>query len=413
MMSVFEAAWVIARRDFIATVYSRSFILFLLAPMLMVVFVLGFSRATGEAERAKGLPVVAVVTDSATAEALAEARAALVAGTNEQAFPALRNVAPAENVRVQARALLADQEQGYSGVLSGTLERPLLTGPARIDEWVGARLQLMVDQARHRAALEAAGRVPAATPVARELTEQAAGNLQSIRRDIARVVQGIIFTITILLATMLLSTIAEEKTSKVIEVLAAAVPLDAIFLGKLIAMLGISFVGLSIWSGVLVTGYLFVNVLQDWLALPQVAPAVGWPAYIALGLLYYGTNYMVLGALFLGIGAQASNIREIQTITMPITILQLLCFLLASQVVGSEGGLVTWLAYLLPFSSPLAMIAFGAESALLWPHLLALLWQVFWLALIIRLSSRIFRATVLKSGSAGGFWGLGRARGAG
>jgi hypothetical protein len=28
MMSVFEAAWVIARRDFVATVYSRSFIRF-------------------------------------------------------------------------------------------------------------------------------------------------------------------------------------------------------------------------------------------------------------------------------------------------------------------------------------------------------------------------------------------------
>ena len=43
-----------------------------------------------------------------------------------------------------------------------------------------------------------------------------------------------------LLATLLLSNLAEEKPNKVIEVLAAAVPLDAVFLGKLIAMLGIS-----------------------------------------------------------------------------------------------------------------------------------------------------------------------------
>ena len=35
MMSLFEAAWVIARRDFIATVYSRSFILFLLIPFVV------------------------------------------------------------------------------------------------------------------------------------------------------------------------------------------------------------------------------------------------------------------------------------------------------------------------------------------------------------------------------------------
>ena len=58
-----------------------------------------------------------------------------------------------------------------------------------------------------------------------------------------------IFTVTLLLATLLLSTLVEEKTNKVIEVLAAAVPLDAIFLGKLIAMLGISLVGLALWGG--------------------------------------------------------------------------------------------------------------------------------------------------------------------
>jgi len=35
MMSLFEAAWVIARRDFVASVFSRTFILFLLAPMIL------------------------------------------------------------------------------------------------------------------------------------------------------------------------------------------------------------------------------------------------------------------------------------------------------------------------------------------------------------------------------------------
>ena len=33
MMSLFEAAWVIARRDFIASVFRAAFILFLVAPL--------------------------------------------------------------------------------------------------------------------------------------------------------------------------------------------------------------------------------------------------------------------------------------------------------------------------------------------------------------------------------------------
>jgi ABC-2 type transport system permease protein len=57
-----------------------------------------------------------------------------------------------------------------------------------------------------------------------------------------------------------------------------------------------------------------------------------------------------------------------------------------------------------PFSSPLSMIALAAESNLVWPHLLALAWQAVWVVLIIRLSSSMFRKTVLKSGARTSFW---------
>ena len=119
---------------------------------------------------------------------------------------------------------------------------------------------------------------------------------------------------------------------------------------------------------------------------------------------------MLLGALFLGIGGQASNIREIQTLSMPITLLQLMVLLLAMNAVGNEGAMV-WTAYLVPFSSPMAMIAYGAQHEALWPHLLALVWQALWIVIIIRLSARMFRRTVLKSAPGGAFFSLGFWRG--
>jgi ABC-2 type transport system permease protein len=412
-MSLFEAAWVIARRDFIATVVSRSFILFLIVPLLLVVGVLGVSQMIDDADMRASQPVVALVSGTETAQMLRLARTRLAAGTSERSFPLLEAVAPAENPETQALALLADEEGGYSAVLSGTLDRPALTGPAKVDEAVRARIQLIVDDARRAAALDAAGGAPPPAPVERVVTEQAAGNLQLVRRDIARAVQGLIFSITVLLATLLLSNLAEEKSNKVIEVLAAAVPLDAVFLGKLIAMLGISFVGLALWGGVAGLAYLFVQVVQDWVTLPQVAPAVGWPAFLAFVFIYYGTNYMLLGALFLGIGGQASNIREIQTLSMPVTLLQVAVFMLAVMAVGDSAGWLVWLAYALPFSSPLAMIAHAARFEELWPHLLAFAWQAVWIVLIIRISARLFRMTVLKSSPGGSFFSMDFWRGRG
>jgi len=408
MMSLFEAAWVIARRDFVAQVYSRSFILFLLAPLLLFAFAFFVGTMADNSDRLANQPVVALVTDGGTAEALAAARARLVGGTSELAFPVLRRVPPAENVAVQARALLANEDEGYSAVLSGTLARPVLTGPLRVDESSGPRVMLIVDAARRTAALEAAGVSAAGAPLVRDVTDQAAGNLQMLRRVIAQGGQGLIFVVTLMLATLLLSTLVEEKSNKVIEVLAAAVPLDAVFLGKLIAMLGISLVGLALWAGMLALGYTFVQILQDWVTVPDVAPAVGWPIWIVLLLLYYTANFMLLGALFLGIGGQATNIREIQTISMPVTLLQLMVLLLAMTVVGGEGGAAVWTAYILPFSSPLAMVAHAAQYEALWPHLLALAWQAVWIVLIIRLSARLFRTTVLKSTPGGSFFGFPR-----
>ena len=412
MTNMFEAAWVIARRDFIATVYSRSFILFLVVPL--VIFGAAFLVGQAAEDRSTSQPAVAVVADSATVEALAAARARLVAGTAEEAFPTLRPVAPAENVGVQAGRLLADEAAGLSAVFSGTLERPVLTGPSKVDESVGRRMQLVVDEARRAAALNRAGATPAEAPVERVVTAQAAGNLQIVRRRMAQSGQTLIFMVTVLLATLLLSNLAEEKSNKVIEVLAAAVPLDAVFLGKLIAMLGISLVGLGLWVGMIGLGYLFIQTLQDWMTLPEVGPAVGWPVFLILLLVYYMTNYMLLGALFLGIGGQASNIREIQTLSMPVTLLQVFVFLLALNAVGGTGGIAVWMAYILPFSSPLAMVAFAAQYSALWPHLVALAWQAVWIVLIIRVSSRLFRLTVLKSSPGSAFFNLsallGRAR---
>lgn len=409
MMSVFEAAWVIARRDFIATVYSRSFILFLTIPLIMFGAIVLASQLVDD--RTLSQPQVAVAADSATVSALDGARARLVGGTSEFTFPKLTAVAPAENVAVQARRLLADDAGGYSAVFSGTLDRPVLTGPTKIEENVALRMNLIVDDARRVAALGAAGRSTAPVAIRRVVTEQAAGNLQMIRQDLARVVQGLIFGVTVMLATLLLSTLAEEKTNKVIEVLAASVPLDSVFIGKLISMLGISFVGLALWGGILGLAYLFVQIVQDFVTLPMAGPAVGWPVFVLLVLLYYGVNYMLLGALFLGIGGQASNIREIQTLTMPVTLLQAGMFFLALTAVGSSGGTLTWFAYIFPFSSPLAMIAFASESAALWPHLPALVWQGAWIVLTIRISSRLFRTTVLKSSSGETFFSfLRRAR---
>ena len=135
-------------------------------------------------------------------------------------------------------------------------------------------------------------------------------------------------------------------------------------------------------------------------ALP--APAVGWPAFLLLAILYFAMAYTLLGSLFLGIGAQAATVREVQTLNMPITMGQMLIFFFASYAVDHMGSPAEIAACIFPFSSPFAMIARAGQESALWPHLLALLWQAAFVALIIRVGVLLFRRHVMQSG--GRWW---------
>ena len=49
-------------------------------------------------------------------------------------------------------------------------------------------------------------------------------------------------------------------------------------------------------------------------------------------------SYLLLGAIFLGIGAHASSAREVQTLSMPVTMAQVVIFAVASIAVGAPDS---------------------------------------------------------------------------
>ena len=392
MNRTFDSAMVIARRDFVATVLSRTFLLFLLAPILAMAFGALLSTITGEADREASRPNVAVLTDADSAREIEAAHERLSEALGRYELPRLRLIDREADAEAQARRLLATPDSDISAALVGSLDRPVLIGPFESSGSMAREFGLIVNDARRAEALS--GNIPASVSVAVVTTEQSAGRLSSVRHALARAGQVLIFMLTLLLAGMLLSNLVEEKSNKVIEVLAAAVPLDAVFLGKLIAMLGVSIVGIIIWGAIAAGGLWY---LEDLINVP-VTPAVGWPAYCVLVVLYFAANYMLLGAAFLGIGGQASNIREVQTLSMPITFAQLGLFFLASTVVSGDGGFWATVAMIFPLSTPLAMIGVAAQDGAIWPHLLALAWSVLWIWIIIKIAAAMFRKTVLKSG---------------
>lgn len=396
MMGFFHSAFVIARRDFVATVWSRTFLFFLMGPLLIIGLSFLFGSMSGRMARQDAHATVAVVATQADFAPLEAARERLSPGFGERTLPTLVREEPGDPER-QVQALLGSPSKRILAVMTGGLDRPVLTGAISGEGGIRKQMSVILDQARQQRALAAARQ--AVPPVAIEVveTDRSEGALAASRAITARAGQLLLFMLTVLLAGMLLSNLLEEKSNKIIEVLAAALPIDAIFLGKLGAMLAVSLVGIGVWASGALTGLTLLGSQAG--GLPE--PAVGWPLFIFFVLVYYSANYLLLGALFLGIGSQANSVREVQTLSMPVTVGQMLIFLLSSFAVGAFNSPLGLGAAIFPFSSPLTMVARAAQTPELWPHALALVWQALWVWLTVALGARLFRKNVLKSGGAG------------
>lgn len=396
MMGLIRSAYVIGRRDFTATVFSKTFGLFLAGPLLIIGISILFNQLGENMARQDTRSTVAIIAGEAEYRAIEEAYDKVGTAFGADALPDLVRAEPDYVIEGQVRDLLASRDKRILAVLTGGIDRPKLTGALSETGSIRREMTIIIDEARQQRALAGAGAAPPPIEIGLVQVEESAGSIASMQAITARGGQLLLFMLSVLLAGMLLSNLVEEKTNKIIEVLAAAVPIDAIFLGKLFAMLAVSLVGIAVWAGAATIGIL--GWASGGLDLPE--PAVGWPLFVPLVLIYYSANYLLLGALFLGIGSQASSVREVQTLSMPVTIGQVLVFLFASMAVGPYNSVIGIAAAVFPLTSPLVMVARAAQTPELWPHLLALTWQALWVWLIIRLSASLFRTSVLKSGPA-------------
>lgn len=389
-LPLIQAALVIARRDIGAILFSRSFIFFLLAPLFPLVVGALAGGIGRQVSTEVATPQIGIAMSAVDGEAMLAARERIArqlsGGVPEMTI--IERLPPGQDF--DAMDALAKRGGNLAAVVTGTPTAPVLTATAER----GAMWRGMVGMIG-AAALQAE---PTQYPPVKVETVATSGAAQTQDRlATAQAAQLLLFLLMMVLAGMVLSNLVEEKGNKIIEILAAAIPMDAVFLGKLFAMLAVSMVGIAVW-----TSTILAILSLGGSAMPVLpTPAVGWPLFLMLGVLYFSAGYLLLGSIFLAIGSLATTVREVQTLSMPASMAQVLLFFFASSTVSRIGQPVELAAVAFPLSSPFAMLARAAQQDALWPHALALAWQAVCVAVFIKVGSRLFRTRVMKSGPQG------------
>ena len=230
-----------------------------------------------------------------------------------------------------------------------------------------------------------------------------------------------IYTAMFTYGGIIMRGVLEEKTSRIIEIMASSAKPIELLIGKVI---GVGLVGASqfvIWtlliSSAATFGAPFIMQLvgsgaqthaaaasASSFSVPSIPPSL-WVYFI----LFFILGYLMYGALFAAVGSAADSETDIQQLMFPIVLPIIIPIILLGAVASNPDSTTAIITSMIPLFSPILMIARLAITEVpLWQSLgsIVLMLLTFWL--FMWLSSRIYRVGILMYGKKPSFKELAR-----
>jgi ABC-2 type transport system permease protein len=441
---VFHRIRLVAAREFLATVSSRGFLFGVLAmPVIMLVLILLIPRLMAQRGAAMDVEVALIDRSAALAAPLnaeltpkaISARAESVRRVvTEQIAPGSGAVPPplpaasatTFRVRELGRDVTVDSQKAWlTGADVGPRARRVLLlvpaeavlrgngtadyasyefyAPRNLDEDAENVLHDALRQALVTVRLRASGFDPelvrSATQVIRPRTivvssdgRQQGG--QGLNRALPFIMGILLFMGVMIGGQALMTSTIEEKSSRVIEVLLAAVsPLELMW-GKLLGQLGVGLVSMAVYVtlGVLALLQFALTGLLD-------------PLLVVYLVVFFLIAYLVYGALMQAIGAAVSQLADAQSLLAPVMMLMVIPYALTPIIGRAPDSAIAVAASFIPPVNAFAMLARLASSSPppFWQVLLSILAGLAGAWLAVWFSAKVFRVGLLMHGKPPGF----------
>ena len=195
-------------------------------------------------------------------------------------------------------------------------------------------------------------------------------------------------------ASLMLNSVTNEKSNRVIEILLTSVTPLQLLSGKITALGLTGLLQTIVWSG---SGMLILRFSGRSLSLP-----VEFQLPISIlfwGVIFFVCGYALFASLMAGVGALVSNVREASQATTIIVIPLVIPLMLLAPIIENPNGALAMFFSLFPLTSPVTMMTrLAAGIVPIWQLILAVLILVLSSAWVIKSVSRFFHAQYLLSG---------------
>lgn len=196
-----------------------------------------------------------------------------------------------------------------------------------------------------------------------------------------------LFLLIVTSGQLLVRSVLEEKSNRIVEVLVSSCSPTELMAGKVLGLSGLGFTQIGFWTLIGVAAS-----LQFGLNLVDIGHALLLVVYFVLGYLFYA-------AVFIGAGSPLTTEQEAQQITSYLVLLLIVPIVLALPAMKNPDA--TWLKVLtyIPFMTPTMMaLRIPIQTPSVWEILATIVLMIVSIYFAMVVAGRIFRIAILSTG---------------
>ena len=238
----------------------------------------------------------------------------------------------------------------------------------------------------------------------------------------------LIYMFIALFGGSVMSSVIEEKSSRVVEVLVSSVKATELMFGKIIGIALVALTQFVLWIAltlVLVLGASAVFGLGSMASSPEMMEMaqtgmagvdmsavqnsevsvifttlshIPWGTLIVCFLIFFVLGYLLYASMYAAIGSAVENEADSQQLQLPVTVpLMLAFFIVFFAFKNPDSGVVFW-GSIIPFTSPIVMLARIPYGVAFWEIALSIVLLFATFIVMAWASAKIYKAGILMFG---------------
>lgn len=265
-----------------------------------------------------------------------------------------------------------------------------------------------------------------------------------LKMILSMVLGMLVYMFIAMFSGMVMQTVIEEKSSRVVEVLVSSVKSTELMFGKIIGVACVALTQFFMWivlTGVLLVGIMqfvgadkiassSVEMTQQMASIPgtdavpgsdmmnpdaMVASAasgmdgelgmmlstlseLNYTQIILSFIVFFVLGYLLYASLFAAIGSAVENEADSTQLQLPVTIPLLIAFFIAFYAFKSPDSPIVFWGSMIPFTSPIVMLARIPLGVPTWEIVVSVLLLLLTFVLCAWISARIYRVGILMFG---------------